>query len=399
MNSLLLLGIVALLAFFAPFFAKRLKLPLVVGEILFGVIVGTIIHSLTYVGVNIDLTDGTVDVLSTLGFIMLMFMIGLENDFEDLRTLDRRDKLGTLLIISASFLLSMLPVILLGLPIIIGMIFGGVSVAVVMPVLKEMGLRNTRFGFRIMLIAQVADVAAIFLISLTAASITGTVALLEMIIIPVFFLLVFWIMDMLIWYRPHFMSKVFNPSDQSELGVRAALALMLIFYGLALFIGLEAILGAFLCGILFSAIFKERGGMMKKLMPVGFGFLIPIFFITQGLEISVLDLFNPYSIILLVIFTLITILSKAIPLLLSRYFKHDWSDISGAMLLGTNLSIVIAGVRLGEEAGMIDEGLASVLIIYGVASCILFPAIFRKLHRKYLSRYMENKEDDEEPDY
>ncbi len=396
LNTLILLGIVALLAFIAPFFAKKLKLPIVVGEILFGVIVGIAIKLLSYADVNIDLSDHTVDVLSTLGFIMLMFMIGLENDFGDLKTLRRSEKIGTGLVIISSFLISLLAVFIMGLPMIVGLILGGVSVAVVIPVLKEMGLRNTRFGFRIMLLAQIADVVAIILISLVAASIAGWVALIYMIIIPIFFLMAFWIMDSLIWHRPRFMSKIFNPTDDSEMGVRAALAIMLIFYGLATFIGLEAILGAFLCGILFSAIFKEREVIIKKLMPIGFGFLIPIFFITQGLEVNIMEIAHPYSLFLILIFTLITVFSKVIPLMLARYFKHTWSDMSGSMLLGANLSVIVAGVRLGEEAGLLDEHLSSVLILYGVISCILFPTLFRKLQKRYMEDMLQNRDEDTE---
>ena len=92
MNPLLILGLVAILAFIAPFFSRALKLPLVVGEILFGVLVGTIIHLLGLMGIHADLTSSELEILATLGFITLMFIIGMENDLEDLRTLTRREK-------------------------------------------------------------------------------------------------------------------------------------------------------------------------------------------------------------------------------------------------------------------------------------------------------------------
>jgi Kef-type K+ transport system membrane component KefB len=214
----------------------------------------------------------------------------------------------------------------------------------------------------------------------------------EIMAIPLLFMIVFWIMDMLIWYRPKVISRILNPNDQSELGVRSMLAIILIFYGLAFFIGMEAILGAFFAGMLFSAIFKERGAMMEKFMPLGFGFLIPIFFIYQGFEISFLSLFDPYAIGLLIAFTAVAVISKVVPLIISRYFTHKWSDLGGAVLLGTNLSVVVAGVNMGKRAGVLEDDVAAVLILYGVISCILFPVIFKKIYKKYLERYHESGE-------
>ncbi|MEA3559991.1 MAG: cation:proton antiporter, partial [Candidatus Thermoplasmatota archaeon] len=102
------------------------------------------------------------------------------------------------------------------------------------------------------------------------------------------------------------------------------------------------------------------------------------------------DLANPYTIGILLIMTVIAIISKAVPLLLSRYFKHKWSDLGGAFLLGTNLSVVVAGVNMGRKAGILGEDIAAALILYGVISCILFPALFKKIFKKYLERYMDS---------
>ena len=75
-DPFLVLALVAILAFQAPFFSKALKLPIVVGEILFGVVVGTIIALLGEFGLEISLTSDVLEVLSTLGFIML-FLSGI----------------------------------------------------------------------------------------------------------------------------------------------------------------------------------------------------------------------------------------------------------------------------------------------------------------------------------
>jgi Kef-type K+ transport system membrane component KefB len=393
MESLYILGLVAILAFIAPFFSRKLRMPIVVGEIIFGVIVGTIVHLYDYLGFSINLTNEPLEVLSTLGFVTLMFMVGMENDFDEVRSLSRRERIGTVLIITASFLICILFSVISGLHIIIGLMLGGVSIGVLNPLLREMGIIRTKFGFKVMLLAQLADILAIFLISIAAASTSGWIALLEIIAIPIIFLLVFWLMDVLIWNKPALMSRILDPRDQSEIGTRAALAIMLIFYVLALLIGVEAVIGAFMCGILFSALFKERGALMGKLMTLGYGFLIPIFFIYQGFEVSLLDLFDLWAIGLLVLLLLVSMASRLIPMVLSRYFTTKRTDIVGALVLGTNLSVVVAGVKIGKETGIIDDFMATVMILYGVISCVVFPMVFRKMFTKYLSHIIPTPED------
>jgi Kef-type K+ transport system membrane component KefB len=262
---------------------------------------------------------------------------------------------------------------------------GGVSSGVLHALLMEIGVLRTKFGIKVMLMAHLADIAAIFLISIAAASISGWLALIEIIAIPFIFLGIFWIVDILIWHKPALMSKILNPKDQSEQGTRAALALMLIFYVLAFLIGVEAVIGAFICGMLFSALFKERGELMGKLMTIGYGFLIPIFFIYQGFEVSLLDLLNPWVLGILLLMLLVSMASRLVPMVLSRYFAHKRTDVAGALILGTNLSVVVAGVNIGSEAGLIDGRMSSVMIIYAVASCIVFPVAFRWVFRNQLS--------------
>ena len=132
LDPFLVLGLVAILGFMAPFFARQLKLPIVVGEIIFGVIVGTVLHALSMLEIlHLDLSSDILELLSTLGFITLMFMIGMENDFDDLRSLSRREKITIFLVIVANFLIAVVPFMLFGLPPLIGLIIGGVSIAVV----------------------------------------------------------------------------------------------------------------------------------------------------------------------------------------------------------------------------------------------------------------------------
>ncbi len=104
---------------------------------------------------------------------------------------------------------------------------------------------------------------------------------------------------------------------------------------------------------------------------------------------------DPRAIGLLILLLAVQVLSKLIPLLVSKFFKHSWSDIGGSLLLGTNLSVVVAGVKIGEEAGIIEDEISTVLILYGVLSCILFPMLFRRVFKKRLEKIMITDRDNE----
>jgi Kef-type K+ transport system membrane component KefB len=165
--------------------------------------------------------------------------------------------------------------------------------------------------------------------------------------------------------------------------VRASFALMLTFATLAEMANLEIILGAFLAGILYSFLFKTyRNEIQPKLEAIGYGFLIPVFFIMIGVTFDFKILLTPQVYLLLPLLLYIAYIVKLIPaLILRKYF--GWRETLGAgFLLSARLSLIIAISLIALKEGLISQSIHSALIIVAMITCLLSPIIFMQFASK-----------------
>ncbi|MDH3349342.1 MAG: cation:proton antiporter, partial [Desulfobulbaceae bacterium] len=243
-----------------PLVARRIKVPPMVAEIIFGI-------ALSALGFKNMMTGDWLPFLAHFGFLMLMFHAGLEIDFQALR----RDKPTRLLICFAVFCLTVTMAYgiakMLGHGLFLALVLSTTSLGLAVPVLRELNLGKTPFGQSVLLCATLADFLT--LISLTAyilySELGWSAQLFKPIPVFIFFGLALWAIRLMAWWNPHHARKLLGDSDPLELGVRAALALLFIFVGLSELVGMEPILGAFLGGCLLSMIFQHRGMVEEKL--------------------------------------------------------------------------------------------------------------------------------------
>jgi Kef-type K+ transport system membrane component KefB len=382
--------IIAVLAFIIPMICTRLKIPLIVGEIGFGIVVGFVNLILIRV-LDITLIEFTesIEILATIGFVFLLFLVGLEIDFNQLEDRGIKPILMGLGIFSITLGISLACIYLLELDIIIAIILSAASVDVVMRTLKDMGMSRSKHGQDMIIAALVADFSAVVLITIYVAYYSALIQpdpdytkVWAIIFIPVLFILfysAYKIIDYLMWYYPDTMDRFFKSDDPSEMGIRASFAILLIFVGLSYFVGIEAILGAFLAGAMMSLVFRDIAGLEKKLYSIGYGFLIPIFFISIGVKFD-FDVFTePNALILIPAFIGIAFLIKIIP---SWFFFKNYSNkdkLSSGLLLSAHLSILLAGTAIGIELGVIDTILESSMIIVVIFTCVIGPILFQYL--------------------
>jgi Trk K+ transport system NAD-binding subunit len=154
----------------------------------------------------------------------------------------------------------------------------------------------------------------------------------------------------------------------------------MIFVVFSQIIGKEVVLlGAFLSGLVLSSMLhRERSLMLVKLDGMGYGFLIPFFFIMVGVRFdpSAFAEFD-HSIISFLFLLLISLVAiKVIPSLLwSRLFGMR-KAISGGFLMSSRLSLIIAASAIGLELGVITPGINSSFIIMAVITCFISPIIY-----------------------
>ncbi|MEJ2168389.1 MAG: monovalent cation:proton antiporter family protein [Desulfobacterales bacterium] len=395
--SFLPLLIVVGIAFLVPILLSRLRgifIPIIVGEILAGIVVGKS-------GLDLVTENAVLEILSTLGFIYLMFLSGLEINFSDLLQAGngdskprwRRFVSSRLFLAVAAYLLAVLLSLLVssilvrfGLvksPLIMALILSTTSLGVVVPVLKQEGFTGDPFGQLIMACSLVADFASIFLISVYVLFYNQGLS--AEILLILILLAAFTVVYRTAWlFRKHSpTSRFFEEisSATSQIKLRGSLALALFFIVLARTVGLENILGAFLAGVIVSMLARDEGSALReKLDAIGYGFFIPIFFVMVGVGFDLPALLGSGAALLLVpVLAVTAYLVKILPALLFRT-AYTWREsISAGMLLSARLSLIIAASAIGLKLGVITDAVNSAIILIALITCTLSPLLFRAL--------------------
>ena len=385
------LVIVVVAAFLTPIIVNRLNinfLPVVVAEILMGIIIG---HSF----LNLVERDSVLNILSTLGFIFLMFLSGLEIDFKafkkDSRSRQGKNKqeknlpshlnlaltvFGFIMLISIILAYAFKWLGLVDDVLLMVIIISTISLGVVVPTLKEMNIMRTTIGQFILLVAVLADLVTMLLLTVYGA-INGhggsTIWLTGILIV---FTIIFYIIGGL-FKRMSFLQKLMDGTTQ--IGIRAVFALIILLVALAEGVGAEYILGAFLAGVVVSLLNPDEE-MVEKLDSFGYGFFIPIFFIMVGVDLNIPSLIKEPSLLLIIpVLILAFIVSKLIPVLFIKRWFDTKRTIASAFLLTSTLSLVIAAAKIAEQLKTISAETSGILILSAVITCVFVPIIFKKM--------------------
>jgi Kef-type K+ transport system membrane component KefB len=260
------------------------------------------------------------------------------------------------------------------------------SAGLLLPLLKDAGEEATKFGQLVMTAAALAEIVPIMLLSLffSAASKTTEDQLVSLAIFLVLLVLIG--LTLAGVRRLEGLDRLLNRlSDQSaQLRVRAALTLALGFGLLAYRFGFASILGSFAAGLLVRLV--ELSGpaphpqFRVKLEGIGFGFLIPIFFIATGIAYPLKALLqHPASIAEVPLFLAALLLVRGLPALLYRRFAGVHQAEAAGLLQATTLTFVIVATQIGLATGKTTPTRAASLLAAGLLSAALFPAAAQRL--------------------
>jgi Kef-type K+ transport system membrane component KefB len=381
--------IVVAIAFAAPLalgFVPRLRLPVVVVEIVAGIIVGP--SGLRWVRV-----DQPITILALIGLSFLLFLAGLEVDIHRLRA-------ATLRLTGIGFLLSFAIAIVIGLllsaggfvrsPLFLAIVLTSTSLGVIVPVLKDSGEIGSDFGQLVIAAASIADLGTIVLLSIFFSGKDSTDVAGKVILLGVFALLVAAI-GFAIFRAEHSRSVsgvlLALQDTTAQIRVRGAFMLLIGFLALATKVGLAAILGAFAAGALLSVVDQDE--MMThpqfriKLEAAGFGIFIPLFFISSGLNFDLGALFSSASTVARVpLFLLALLAARGIPALVYRSRIGTSRSIIAGILQSTSLPFIVASVAIGLQLHIVTKATGAGLIAAGLLSVIIFPALGLSLLRR-----------------
>src|SRR5258707_7970696 len=295
--------IVAVVAFAAPLLlalTPARRLTAIVLEIVAGLVIGPSVLG----WVKVDLP---ISILSVLGLAFLLFLAGLEVELERLR--------GRLLVfVSSAFLLSFGLALLVGYglyvagqvvsPLLIAIILVATGLGIVIPVLKDAGESASDFGQLVIAGAMFAEFGSIILLTLFfSREATSTVT--KLVLLGGFALLAagFAFVVLRLERSTRIAAVLLRLQDTTaQIRVRGAFMLLVAFAALAAVLGLETILGAFVAGVILRLVDRDRmmthPELRQKLEAIRFGVLIPVFFVTSGIQFDLAALISNLSTIL-----------------------------------------------------------------------------------------------------
>lgn len=354
-----------------PAFART---PLIVLELVLGILIGP-------GAFNLVSSQGYIGFLGELGLIYLFFQAGLEFNPEKIGVEPLR--LGALawlasLCIAIVFVALLYSVGLLRAPLLVCIVLPTTAFGVLIPVLRQSGELESEFGRYVLGSAAFGELGPMILAPVALAQ--AHEHLHQTLLVMLFLLAAIGAAWLAKGARSNGLPLVVARSmgDAAALPLRIAIVALLGFVSLASELGMEVVLGAYTAGVVLSALVRNTPAqpLERQLAAMGSGFLIPLFFITSGME---LDLFHflssPASLFRLFLFLLGFLLVRATPMLLYRNVLPE-KDLSPLGLLSaTTLPLVVAISFLGTRTGHMSPENASALVGAAVLSVAFFPAL------------------------
>lgn len=377
-----LLNIVLILVFtkIGGIISKKLKMPEVLGALVAGVILGPVVLNFVHY-------DNDIKLLSNLGVIMLMFLAGLETNIEEFK----KAGLSSLIIAIAGILF---PLVLGTLGaylffnnfwsnIFIGVILTATSVSITVETLKELGKLNTTAGINILGAAVIDDILGLVLISIVLAlaqsstsnaTTSGTLSILYVLIKIILFCL---LSVIALTYVPKFENKFISHIKPNREFLTFSIALTILIAYIAELLGISAITGAYICGLILSPL-THKEYLERNVKAISSGFLSLIFFASVGIEANLKGVNLKVFYITLVMF-IIAVTGKLIGCSgAARLVKMSKSE---ALQIGTGMisrgEVAIITSNIGLQKGIISEEIFLPTLIVVILTTIITPILLK----------------------
>ncbi len=361
----------------------RVRLPVVVVEIVLGILIGPQL-------LGFALPNEFTQFLSTLGLAFLFFLAGMEIDFQRIRGKPVRLatwgwSISVVLGLAIGWMLQRDELVVSGL--LVGLCLTTTALGTLLPILRDAGTLKTRFGTYVLGIGTLGELGPIVLISVI---LTGdSDHLLSAVLLVLFTVAAVVASIVAVNYRPARLTRILRETMHSsgQLAVRLAIVLMLGLVALAEELGLDLILGAFAAGVIVALALREAdepGETFRiKLDGIGFGFFVPIFFVTTGVTFDLDALFESASSLVKVpVFLVLLLVVRGIPVVLYRNELRRAQLAPLAFLSATGLPLIVAITTIGIQTGRMGSDTAAALVGAGMLSVLVYPLIGLALLRR-----------------
>lgn len=362
---------------------RRVRVPLVIFEIVLGILIGPDVLGWARPG-------EVVDTLADLGLSMLIFLAGYEIDFAAVRGDTLRRSLW-------SWPLALVAGIALALLIsrgdvfeafVVGTALTSTTLGTVLPMLRDSGELRSRFGTVISAFGAVGEFGPVIAVALL---LSGRRPAESAALLAAFGAItagaVFWALRP----RPPWFARLTELTLHSsgQFAVRFVMLLLACMLGLAEVFGLDVLLGAFAAGVLTRLVLlraapASSGEVLGKVEAMGFGFLVPLFYVVTGIEFD-LDalLHDPGALLLVPGFLLLFLVVHGVPVYLLAPRDLERGDrVALALFTSTCLPLVVAITTIGVDQKLIDTDLAASLVGAAMISVLVFPLVAARVRAR-----------------
>jgi Kef-type K+ transport system membrane component KefB len=376
-SFLVIVSVAAVAALLAGMIQPRLAVPVVVIELVLGIVVGP-------EALGLATADDFIDFFANLGLGMLFFFAGYEIEFDRIKGMPLRLGifgwlLSLVLAYSIGGLLALAGVVLSLL--YTGSAMATTAIGTLIPILHDAGELKTRFGTFLLAAGAMGEFGPILLITLafsTKGALFSTLLLISFVFLAVGVAIV--AIRGAGWGWP-LLERSLETSGQ--FAIRMAVVMVFALAAVAAELGLDLLLGGFVAGIIVRLALKGREVALfeSKLVAVGYGFFIPFFFVTSGLRFDLSAFGDDSSTILkLPMFLALFFVVRGVPAYV-MYRKHlDLRDRTAlAFFSSTELPLVVAITTIAVDQGHMHSSTSAALVGAAILSTAIFPLIGLKL--------------------
>ena len=376
------LAIVFLSSLLAELRFNDVRVPVVVWEMLLGILIGPQVLGLVKAG-------GLLQWLGdTLGLAALFFMAGMDLDLQKVKgrplTLALRGwvlSLGIAIVIATA--LHSLPIV--HAPMMVALVLTTTAMGTFLPILRDAGRVDSRFGAYVLASGAVGEFAPVLAVSLVLTREYG--AWQEVALMLAFAVIAVGAALVALGLRPPKVLALLERGMHSSTQLPVAISLLLLasFDLLSRTIGMEAVLGAFAAGMVVGLASKGEPGkpFREKMEAICFGFFVPFFFVVSGVNLNLGALLHSTKSMLLVpLFLFLFLMVRGTPALLYRKDIPRYERLPFALYSATALPMVVAITNIGVRTGQMGTDIAAALVGAALMSVLLFPAIAGSLLSK-----------------
>lgn len=376
-SFLVVVGVALLAAVLSARLATWLPLPVVVLELILGIVVGPEV-------LNLAQPDDFIEFFASLGLGMLFFFAGYEIDLERIRGVPLKlAAVGWIISLALAYALGG---ILAALGIVISLLFVGTAmsttaIGTLIPILSDAGEMKTRFGTYLLAAGAIGEFGPILLITIffsTTNPATSALLLISFVVVAVLAAVVATRSVVRGWDT---LERTLETSGQ--IAIRGSVFVVFALAALASELGLDLLLGGFVAGIIVRLALKGREVPVfeSKLTAVGYGFLIPFFFVTSGLKFDIRALIDdPVNLLKVAMFLALFLVIRGAPaMLLYRQVLDARDRMALAFFSATQLPLVVAITTIAVEEEEMRSSTSASLVGAAILSTMIFPLVGLKL--------------------